>query len=57
MDKYTDKCTERCYVDFPIHPVKRSWVIWTHKVVYKIYIITLNISYAERKIFGEIFLE
>jgi len=30
---------------------------WTHKVVYKIYIKTLNISYAERKIFGEIFLE
>ena len=29
----------------------------THKVVYKIYTETLNISYAEMKIFGEIFLE
>ena len=28
--------------------------IWTHKVVNKIYIKTLNISFAERKIFGEI---
>ena len=27
------------------------------EVVYKIYTKTLNISYAERKIFGEIFLE
>ena len=27
------------------------------KVVYKIYIKTLNVSYAERKKFGEIFLE
>ena len=27
------------------------------KVVYKIYIKTLNISYAERKIFGEKFME
>ena len=36
MDKYTNKCTERCYLDIPIHPVKRSWGIWTHKVVYKI---------------------
>jgi len=26
-------------------------------MVYKIYIKTLNISYAERKIFGETFLE